>query len=213
MWPITQLTHDPHDPWPMSHDHDMTLFHHAHGIGGGVTWWYWTTFLVLGANKIVDYDDGTNSVSEQFLNVNYKNKNHTLLGTYFIIMGQWVTGSDPRPMWLIQKWRPIILTHDPWPSDPFPSLNGIFSKLMVLRSCVYSSWLIPTVNSISSTCSMVKICASYSPWNRGRKFCSAPRWRHCCRSSVCSTLSLPGAGLVSPRVSLCISPSQWIQIN
>ena len=76
----------------MSHDHDMTLFHHAHGIAGGVTWWYWTTFLVLGANKIVDYDDGTNSVSEQFLNVNYKNKNHTLLGTYFIIMGQWVTG-------------------------------------------------------------------------------------------------------------------------
>jgi len=21
MWPIAQLTHDPHDPWPMTHDH------------------------------------------------------------------------------------------------------------------------------------------------------------------------------------------------
>jgi len=66
MWPITQLTHDPHDLWPMA----ITLFHPAHGIGGSVTWWYWTTLSVLGANKIVDYDDGTNRVSEQFLNVN-----------------------------------------------------------------------------------------------------------------------------------------------
>ena len=35
----------------------------------------------------------TNSVSEQFLNVNYEQKNCQL----FIIMGQWVTYSDPRP--------------------------------------------------------------------------------------------------------------------
>jgi len=75
LWPMT------HDPWPLHY------FHPAHGIGGSVTWWYWTTLSVLRANKIVDYDYGTNWVRGSFL-TSTKNKYCTLLGIYFIIMGQ-----------------------------------------------------------------------------------------------------------------------------
>ena len=50
MWPITQLTHDPHDPWPMA----ITSFHPTHGtkMGRGIV--VLATLSVLRANKIVD---------------------------------------------------------------------------------------------------------------------------------------------------------------
>ena len=47
-----------------------------------------------------------------------KNKNCTLLrllGIYVIIMGQWVTTHVTHPKMVTH------LTHDPWPTDPFPS--------------------------------------------------------------------------------------------
>jgi len=46
MWPITQLTHDPHDPWPTTHHFILRL-----GLGGGVTWRYWTTLSVFRAKN------------------------------------------------------------------------------------------------------------------------------------------------------------------
>jgi len=51
-----------------------------------------------------------------------------LLGSYFVIMGQWVTGSDPWPTWPIQKWWPIWpITH--WlisisDVEPFDGIHG-----------------------------------------------------------------------------------------
>ena len=48
MWHITQLTRDPHDPWPMA----IMVINHYHfilrmGLGWGVAWWYWTTLSIL----------------------------------------------------------------------------------------------------------------------------------------------------------------------
>jgi len=128
------VTHDPCDPshsWPMTHEpwplHDFILLMGLVGAwhgGTGQPCRFWEQTKLWIKSKPPAMNIGLIEWVSSFL-TSTKNKNCTLLGIYVIIMGQWVKGSDPRPMWPIQKWWPI------WPTDPFPSLLGSELKLIV----------------------------------------------------------------------------------
>ena len=51
-----------------------------------------------------------------------------ILRSYFIIMGQWVTGINH-----VNHPKMVThLTHDPWPTDPFPSLIIIVIIIIII---------------------------------------------------------------------------------
>jgi len=69
------------------------------GVGGGVTWWYWTTLSVFRVKKPPGIIIGLTDVSERFLNVNKEQKNCTptllcKVQLFHYTMGQWVMDSD-----------------------------------------------------------------------------------------------------------------------
>jgi len=83
--------------------HDLWSLPLRRGQGGAVAWWYWTTLSVLRAkNRRLKLSPhaavimGLIQAVNSFL-MSTKNKKCKLLRSYFIIMGQWVTDSDPRP--------------------------------------------------------------------------------------------------------------------
>jgi len=129
LWPITQFTHDPNDPRPMTHDPwPLYYFILLMGLGGA---WHGGTGQLFRSWKQTKLWIKINLIKppamiiglivwvSSFSTSTIKNKKMHVTGHlchYHGSMGQ-------TSMWPIRKWWPIWpMTHDPWPTDPFPSL-------------------------------------------------------------------------------------------
>jgi len=129
LWPMTHVTITTHS-WPMTHmTHDPWPLHHfilRMGLGGGVAWWYRTTLSVLIAKKsyikikppamIIGLIEWVSS----FL-MSTKNKKMQVTAQLFHHNGsmghwQWPMTHVTHPKMVTHS------THDPRPTDPFPSL-------------------------------------------------------------------------------------------
>jgi len=110
MWPITQLTNYLHDPWPWTlHHFIISLYAWDYRRRRGMVVLD-NPLSVFRAKKMIIGLIEWVSISQRQL----RTKKCKLLRSYFIIIGQWITGSDPWHTWPIQNGDPF----DPWPTDP-----------------------------------------------------------------------------------------------